>query len=348
MENSDNITIIKTLGKGLYGTTYEIKYNNKKYALKRQKILKSYIEGGTKYPMWREFKFFSWINKLDKHDQKFFMKLISYKFYSGCDFSNQNENYPSKLIQKLNKSKHCLDMIFDLKDGVLGNILYELSFKQYCSMCIQVLYAIYLMDSAKYVHNDLHLNNIAYTKVDRKKLIVLNINGTIYKIKSYGYQFSIIDYGLIIHKNFDLNIEQRKRYDNYVNYNRDFSMFFIYTLSQTRFAIKKKFNIQIFDAVFYRKELYQRIKLSILSLYPNLAKSYLEYEKKGKIDRFLLYEVVQFLAIYDKKLLCKILKKKYWDNILPNSVLEYIKLNMTSIKSLGIVLQYLLDNNFLS
>jgi hypothetical protein len=340
----DNIQIIKTLGKGLYGTTYVVKYQDKLYALKRQKILRSYIEGGTKYPMWREFKFFSWINKLDKNDQNFFMKLISYKFYSNCDFSNQTESNPSKLIQKLNKSKHCLDMMFDLKDGVLYNIIDKLNFKQYFSMCIQILYAIYLMNSAKYIHNDLHLNNIAFVKVDRNKLIVLNINGSIYKIKSYGYQFSIIDYGLILHKKFDLNLKKRKRYNKFVNYNRDFSMFFIYTLTRTNFAIKKKSNLQnlLFDAIFSKPELYQRIKLLTLSIYPDLAKSYTKYEKNGKIDRFLLYEVVQFLAIYDKKFLCRIFKEKYMDNILPNSILEYIKLNMYSTISLGSILKYLL------
>jgi len=343
----DNVVILKTLGQGLYGTTYVAKRNNEKYALKRQKILKSYINKGTKYPMWREFKFFSWINKLNNHNQRFFMKLIDYKFYSNCNFSNQTENYPSKLVQKLNKSNHCLDMMFDLKDGVLNNIINKLSYKQYFSMCIQILYAIYLMNSYQYIHNDLHLNNIAYTKVDNNKLIHLNIDGQIYKLKSFGYHFSIIDYGLILHKSFDLTIKKRKRYDNFVKFNRDFSTFFIYTLTQTNFAIKKNLKHQtiLFDSLKSKPELYKRIKFLILSIYPDMLKSYITYEKTGKINRFLLYEVVQFMAIYDKKLLCDTFEKKYYPNTLPNSILEYIKLNMLSYKSLENIIKYLYVQN---
>jgi len=340
----ENIQIINKLGKGLYGTTYTIKYMNDLYALKRQKILKSYIDGGTKYPMWREFKFFSWINKLNKHDQIFFMKLISYKFYSNCDFSNETESYPSKLVQKLNKSNHCLDMMVDLKDGVLGKIIEKLSFKQYFSMSIQILYVIYLISSAHYIHNDLHLNNIAYSKINHNQMITIMIDGEKYKLKSYGYQFSIIDYGEILHKNFNLSIKKKKRYDDFVRFNRDFSMFFIYTLTRTNFAIKKRAYIapKVFDALKSKPELYQRIKLLVLSIYPELSKSYAKYEKSNKIDRFILYEVVQFLAIYDKEFLCRIFNSKYEENVLPNSILEYIKLNMNSTKSLENIIKYLI------
>ena len=75
----ENIQILKILGSGMFGTTYKVKKttNNKIYALKRQKILRSFITKNTKYYMWRELYFYSWINKLLISDQKFFMKMNS-------------------------------------------------------------------------------------------------------------------------------------------------------------------------------------------------------------------------------------------------------------------------------
>ena len=139
----DNIKIIKVLGKGLYGTTYMVLFNGKKYALKRQKILKSYITKTSKYPMWREFDFFNWISKLDKSDQKFFMVLYDYKFYSNCNFINQDST-TNKLILKLNNSKHCLDMLLDLKKGSISTIydklLYKPNSRRNISLSIQFIY----------------------------------------------------------------------------------------------------------------------------------------------------------------------------------------------------------------
>ena len=200
------------------------------------------------------------------------------------------------------------------------------------------------MNSAHYIHNDLHLNNIAYSKINHNQIITIIIDGKNYKLKSYGYQFSIIDYGEILHKNFNLNIKKRKRYDDFVRFNRDFSMFFINTLTRTSFAIKKRVKIapKLFDALKSKPELYQRIKLLVLSIYPELSKSYAKYEKTNKIDRFILYEVVQFLAIYDKEFLCNIFNSKYEENVLPNSILEYIKLNMKNAKSLENIIKYLI------
>jgi hypothetical protein len=353
--NIDKIKFIKQLGKGLYGTTYKILYNNRYYALKRQKILKSYILGGTKFTMWREFKFFSWINKLSKYDQNFFMKLYAYKFYSDCDFSNDTENHPNKLVQKLNKSKHCLDMMFDLKQGVVYNVIDNLNFKQSVSLCVQGLYIIHLLSKSSFIHNDLHLNNMAYVETNKNHQIKMDVGlNKIIKFKSYGYQFSLIDYGLILHKNFKLKQKEQKKYDQYIKFNRDFSMFFIYYLTQTKYGIgkvksklgaKSVFNPKyvIFKELYSRPYLYQRIKKLIISSYPDMTKYYKIYESSGKISRFLLYEVVQFMAIYDKKLLAEICHQKYEPNFLPDHILEYIKLNVNNLPQVieHLVMRYL-------
>ena len=236
----ENIKIINTLGRGLFGTTYTVEKNNKLYAMKRQKILKSYIEFGTKYPMWREFIFFKWISKLSKTDIIFFMQLIDYKFYSNCYFSNKTEDNTNKLVQKLNKSKHCLDLLFDLKDGTIKHILNILNAKQCFSLAIQCIYAIYLMASNSFVHTDLHMGNIAYTKVDKKSKIKIQLDGINYLIPTYGYQYAIIDYGLIQNKKFDLKKSEEKKYQKHIKYNRDLNVFFINTLTNVQYAIKKK------------------------------------------------------------------------------------------------------------
>ena len=221
----DNIKIIKELGKGLYGTTYKIVKNNKYFALKRQKILKSFIKKGTKYPLWREINFYSWISK--QKNKSFFMQLYDYKFYSNCYLTDITKE------DKLSKSKHCLDLLLDLKDGSLRLIIDKLTNKQKISLVIQVLYIINKIREAGYTHNDLHMGNIAYVKVDKSDII------KDLKIKSYGYQFSIIDYGMILNNKFELNSKDKKKHKNNLKYDGDLSKFFIYTLLNIKFAIKK-------------------------------------------------------------------------------------------------------------
>jgi len=327
--NIEKIKFIKLLGKGLYGSTYKISYMDFLYALKRQKILKSYITGDTKYPLWREFKFLKWISKLSKNDQCFFMKLVAYRFYSDCDFSNKTENHQNKLIQKLNKSNHCVDMIFDLKSGIVSDIIPYIDLKQSMSLCVQILYAINLMRKSLYIHTDLHSNNIAYIKIKKNDVIKIKTD-KLMKFKSYGYQFSIIDYGLVLYSHFKLSKKEQKKYELNYKFNKDFSMFFIYCLTQTKYCIKKKSQCkyQIFADLSSKPFLYSRIKNQILSIYPDMIIYYKEYETKGKINRFLLYEVVQFMAIYDKRSLTNICSVKYRKNLLPDDILEYIKLNI--------------------
>jgi hypothetical protein len=340
--NMDDIIILKTLGSGLFGTTYLVKHKNKLYALKRQKILKSYILKGTKYPMWREFKFYKWIDKLNENDQKFFMKLYDYKFYANCNYDNKSyaNDY---IIEKLNKSKHCLDLLLDLKDGVLANIIKQLSIKQYVSMVIQYVYAIYLMAKNKYDHTDLHLYNYTFKNIPTHKII--KVSG--YKIPSYGYQFSIIDYGLIKHVSFEMGRKERIKYNNHIKYNHDMNMFFIYVLTGIRFAVLRK-GIrcwkQLVDKLYNNKPLYERIKTLIVSIYPSLFDKFNDYESSGKLSKIMYFEIIQYLAIYDKRMMTDIFGVKYKKNVLSNEDLEYIKLNIVNPKYYENIIKYLIMN----
>ena len=293
----ENINIIDTLGKGMYGITYKVKRNNKLYALKRQKILKKYINEGTKYPLFREIKFYSWITRLSNSDQRFFVKLYDYKFYSNCSFKHQKEkNQKSKLIKKLIQSNHCLDLLIDLKDGVLRNILLKLNEKQRMSMILQNIYAIYMMYKNGFIHADLHNKNICYTNIDKNRNIILHMPKQKYTIKSYGYQYSIIDYGLALHKNFILSEKERERYGIFRKYNKDLEKFFINTLTNVNYAVKiRKNDLKIYQLMRdVPINLYIRIKNIIISLYPELLKSYNKWEKDKNMDYILYYQIILF------------------------------------------------------
>ena len=326
----EDIKIINILGKGMYGTTYLVIKNNKKYALKRQKILKVYIIKNTKYSMWREFYFFNYISKLKKTDQNFFMKLIDYKFYSNCDFNNDFQSN-NKIILKLNKSKHCLDQLVELKDGVLKDIIYKLNKKQKISMIIQCIYAMYLMHANGYYHCDLHTKNIAYKKTKDEYININNIN-----IKTYGYQYSFIDYGLIINKRFLLNKKERKKLEIYQKFNKDMNLFLTFSIFNIREIIKiknKKIKQNFIDFLKNKhKSLYDRIKSIILYNYP-------DYQIYDDINKHLFMEIIQYISIYNNDILKKYFKTE--DNLLPNYILEFIKLNMNNENSYFDIINYL-------
>lgn len=125
--------IIKELGHGLYGTTYEVelvelvnsqkKYNNKHFALKKQKILEKDMKNikNGKSHIWRELQFYKWIEKLDSRDKNFFMRLYNFNFEDSCQLKQQR-SINSKYLNELDKSKYCIIFLLDLKDGTLNEL----------------------------------------------------------------------------------------------------------------------------------------------------------------------------------------------------------------------------------
>ena len=67
------IKIVKKLGAGMWGTVYLIDYENKKYAMKVQKILEEEKTQNPKFPIWRELLFFNDVNKMPRDAQKIFL-----------------------------------------------------------------------------------------------------------------------------------------------------------------------------------------------------------------------------------------------------------------------------------
>ena len=188
--------IIRKIGDGFFGNIYLIKIKNKKYVLKRQKILKKDTKKNLKLLIWREIEFSEFVNKLPKNKRGFFMEMYEYKVIK-CNI-NMKFDYginDSKL-KKLNESKYCLDIIYEYKNKTIYNLLKKntISLKEKYSFLIQILYALDIMKKNGYTHNDLHALNITYEKYD-------NIKIRNYNIKS-KYKYSLIDYGFINNKKY--------------------------------------------------------------------------------------------------------------------------------------------------
>ena len=57
------IKVIKKLGAGMLGTVYLIEYDNKQYAMKKQKILEQDKDRSSLSVTWRELFFYEYVNK---------------------------------------------------------------------------------------------------------------------------------------------------------------------------------------------------------------------------------------------------------------------------------------------
>ena len=208
----ENYSEIKKLGNGVFGITYKIKANNKFYALKRQKILKSDINKSSKSKIWREIKFANKMNKYPNH----FMKLYKYEIIENCTHIQPKSKIfkPDTKFQKIlnsySESDYCIELIYDLKDGTLEQIINKLDQPQIYSLIIQLTYAIYLMRSKGYFHTDIHTRNVAYVKCKSESHIKIFEM----QVPTYGYIWSLIDYGEILSEKFELKKSEKKYFSN--------------------------------------------------------------------------------------------------------------------------------------
>ena len=85
--NLNDIQMINTLGTGVYGTTYLVKYNNNNYALKIQHILPNDKNESYKKGLWRELDLYDYINTLHPLQKKLILFNIKYLI------TNKNANY---------------------------------------------------------------------------------------------------------------------------------------------------------------------------------------------------------------------------------------------------------------
>jgi serine/threonine protein kinase len=176
------------------------------------------------------------------------MKIYKYKINKKCIhqqqfhlFRNQDKNLDN-YMNELEKSKYCIEYLLDLKDGNLYNIIDQLTSNQIYSMIIQITYALYLMHSKDFYHCDIHLENIAYIKTDLKYLDIFN-----YQIPTFGYIYSLIDYGSITSSKFKLNEEDIKFFEHPINKLRDNYRFISSIMTHKLFKYMDEHNISYYD-----------------------------------------------------------------------------------------------------
>jgi serine/threonine protein kinase len=335
--------IIKKIGNGAYGTTYKVEYNSKYYALKKQKILHSDTKKNLSSKIWREIEFYKWINKLNLDDQIFFMKLYEYNIENSCDLEQEINN------KELNRSKICLNLLVDLKDGVLQDL--TLSKQENNSLLIQMLYIIYLLRKSNWIHHDVHPGNIGYKIVDTNTKIKLRINNKKFTIPTYGYIFSLIDYGYCSNKKFLKSSIEKKNY--IMNYRLNFDLWCFleeYTfnyyknineLKHNDINLKKLHDIITKYVYSNDKLLYEKIKFIMIHTNKKLESKFKLLETKNKYDYLISYDFAQYVQIYSNKTYYNIFNLTYKDNIFSNNILEYIKMNKDKV---DYMLIYILNN----
>jgi len=213
----DDYKIIKKLGQGVMGTTFLVKKDNVKYALKLQRVLKKDIKQTYKSPLWREIEF----SKFTKKHPDQFIQLIDYEFIDNCSHKQNMPKYVENMFakkqldawKKIQMSDYCIKFIYELRDGVLSDIINKLNKKEFYSCVIQVINIIYLLMKAGYTHSDIHFGNVMYKKVPKNTTIKIFDK----KVPTYGYIYSAIDYGLILHKKYELSRYEKKAIANKIN-----------------------------------------------------------------------------------------------------------------------------------
>lgn len=202
----ESIQVIKKLGKGVFGTTFLVKINGKPRIVKIEKLPDSDINYDTSKALWREIEFSKFSSKYPEH----FMQLQSWEIVKDC---KHTQGVPKdiigpfrKFLENKERSTYCSKLTYlPVLDGTATDLIKTLkknpterSHKIFFSMIAQVIYAMSLMMKHGYMHTDTHTGNIMYKKTTKK---TIKLGKT--TIPTYGYQWYIIDYGLVKHKDFD-------------------------------------------------------------------------------------------------------------------------------------------------
>lgn len=109
--------------------------------------------------------------------------------YDDCVCNIYNLPVQSIFIEKLDDT---LDKLLfnnetnEINYGIVKSALFQINFT-----------LLYLQKHYKFIHNDLHINNIMYTSTN-KKFLYYKYNNLYFKVPTYGKIFKIIDFGRCI------------------------------------------------------------------------------------------------------------------------------------------------------
>ena len=210
----DTVKIGNLLGKGVYGTVFlATDKDNNRYAFKIEKLLKEDVKKSLKSPHWRELYFVSHL--ASKHPDQF-LQLYDSRIINKCTFKQTDTDYnelpelKNTIHAKLAFSPYCSLKLWSFIDGDLQQLLdpvIKISDAELSDIHIQIVNIVDIMQSAGFLHDDLHWGNIAFTRVAPSTKI--EIRGR--QIPTHGYIMKAIDYGMILHKKFQLSdIEKSK------------------------------------------------------------------------------------------------------------------------------------------
>jgi hypothetical protein len=148
---------------------------------------------------------------------------------TGSDETSYFENDVQATLFKFPVQIICMEKCEDTLDSfILNNSISE---EEWFSILMQVIMILIVYQQAfHFTHNDLHTNNVMYSKTDIKYVYYLYKN-TYYKVPTFGKIFKIIDFGRSIYKynknifcsdSFDKNEDAYGQYNTlpYLNENK--------------------------------------------------------------------------------------------------------------------------------
>jgi hypothetical protein len=116
---------------------------------------------------------------------------------STCNNLIRDSNYPKILREATQNIKNYSIMLYELADGDLISFLKnnELDAEMWKNIYEQVYMSIFIIHSMGYIHNDTHLGNFLYRKINKGGCFHYKINGENYYIKNLGILWMIWDFG---------------------------------------------------------------------------------------------------------------------------------------------------------
>jgi serine/threonine protein kinase len=298
----DNFIALQVLGSGMFGTVREIESNEKKYALKIEKIRESALEiqniMSTSFSEWREILFSQ--NFANTYQDQF-ITLLEYDIVDNCEYEYSEQYYnhlqylPSHVIEKLQEKKlstHCIRKVYSLINAPLKKYVKKIqNQKEHYSIFTQLIYICYLMQSNGYTHNDMHSNNIGVEKHD----IIHTINIESILLNTYGYQIKLFDFGNVLHPSYKMTPEEEFQYKYNIKNEilRPISKFVTFEENeQMTKLIMWNENLEFFES-WIKSESYLQFESPITIMEHN---DHYDLTNTNKFSRYLAYQIL----FYDK------------------------------------------------
>ena len=354
---NNKIIIKNQLESGYSSKVYIVEINGEKYIMKQSPIIDT-NSSNFDIPLWREIDMSLSINKLSKENIKFFMKTIDFKIVK-CNGIYEDYSKPELIKVETNK---CLQVIYEFKGLTLNNLLINqnLKSKEKYSMIIQIIYALNLLKTKGYIHNDVHSSNITFNKTDKK----IKVGGRYILSKNI---YSLIDYGFNKHKKYKIKDQYTREY---LSINWDLLYFIrqiilqnnvlqdLYKEKKIKKDFKPKFKMEyLFEIFNNHRNIWNKIKKTLIkkgknyeewfqifeskkidTFYQNYDNKYPTIKIKGKniINISIPLEINILFSAYNRK---QWLKLNDWDklntpNLIPSKDIEYMILNISNSEKL--------------